>query len=112
MQEEEERLQELAAELDATAKELADGRAKLQADLDIALRTSEANDTLKAELVQREGQLDAHESQLKEWRQSIKEDVAAQVAEQEAVLQVRLHVLDHSLSLSLSGHSRLACRSM
>jgi flagellar motility protein MotE (MotC chaperone) len=88
VQEEDVRLSVLAVELEAAQKEIVEARKKLQADIDVALETSAANEKLRAELLAREGQLDKHEEALKEWRATIKADVGAQVAEQEAILQV------------------------
>jgi hypothetical protein len=87
-QEEDVRLSVLAVELEAAQKEIVEARKKLQADVDVALETSAANEKLRAELLARERQLDKHEEALKEWRATIKADVGAQVAEQEAILQV------------------------
>lgn len=92
MQAEDRRLAALAAELEATSKELNAGRARLKADLDVALETSKANDATRTELVELQRNLDAHEARLKDWREGMKADVAKQVADQEKVLQVCLLV--------------------
>jgi uncharacterized protein (DUF3084 family) len=97
VQAEDRRLAALSAELEATSKELNAGRRRLKADLDIALETSKANDATRSELAARERDLDAHESRLKEWRETTKADVAKQVAEQERKLQVCYSLIQGSL---------------
>lgn len=87
----------LAVEMEAAQKDLTEARRKLQADIDVALDTSNANERLRAELVAREGQLDEHEAALREWRATIKADVASQVAEQEAILQVCARIVNYVL---------------
>lgn len=107
------RLSVLATELEAAGKELDEGRRALQADVDVALATRDANERLRAELAAREAALDGHEAALKEWRGAIKAEVGEQVAAQEAALQVRPETPGRDMTCSLisnaAGQSEMRC---